>query len=480
MLIQNGIHAGEIGGKDASAMLIRDIVLNKRYASLLDRLVLLFIPVFNVDGHEQFSPYNRINQNGPREMGLRATMQRLNLNRDYVKADTPEMRAWLKVWADRAPDFLIDNHVTDGEDHQYDLTIAMPTGPDAAPSVASWTSNNFLPELDKRMTADGHLMAPYGGMRPDGYRGMIFEPRYSNGYGGIRNRPALLVETHSLKTYKVQTWAHYDVMLHTFRILAEDAALKAAVQSADTQKLAGTKMYLAGKIAATGAPFVFHGVASHTEKSQLSGADYTVYENKPIDVPTKIFNAIEPTAETIAPSAYLIPREWSSLVTLLEYHGVKVTRLARDETRDVEVYRISEPKWDAQPFEGHLRLTAKTELVRTRRALSAGDYLVSTDQPSGRAAVNILEPQGPDSVFAWGLLDAAVSRGEGLGASTYVTEPLMREFAAASPQLKAEFDAKLKSDPAFSANSRARLQWWLDRSPYPKPNNEYPVLRLLN
>ncbi len=212
----------------------------------------------------------------------------------------------------------------------------MPTGQDTAASVADWTGKGFLPELDKRMTAGGHLMAPYGGMRGDGYRGMIFEPRYSNGYGGIRNRPSLLVETHSLKTYKVQVWSHYDVMLHTFQILAEDAKLKSAIAEADAAKISGTTMFLAGRIGSTGAPFVFHGVASHTEKSTLSGGEYTVYENKPVDVPTKIFNDIETTAETVVPSAYVVPREWTNLVTLLDLHGVKYTRVTQEENRPVE------------------------------------------------------------------------------------------------------------------------------------------------
>jgi hypothetical protein len=482
VMIQNGIHSGEIGGKDASEMLLRDIVLNKRYAALLDRVVILMIPVFNVDGHEQFSPYNRINQNGPKAMGLRATMQRLNLNRDYVKADAPEMRAWVKVYNDWMPDFLIDNHVTDGEDHQYDLTIAMPDGPDIAAPVGAWTDKKFLPQLDRRMTAAGHLMAPYGGMRANRYHGMIFEPRYSNGYAATRNRAALLVETHSLKTYKVQVWSHYDVMLHSLEILAADNSLRAAVHEADTMKLAGSTMYLAGRIGAQGDPFVFHGVASHTATIPLSGASYTVYEAKPNDVQTRIFNRIETTAQTVVPAAYIVPREWTVLTNLLAVHSVVVTRTPKDETREVELYRMSDPQWDEQPFEGHIRLAIKTAAFREKRLIPAGSIMVSTDQPNARIAINILEPQAPDSALQWGLLDSVVAAGEGRGGggSTYVTEPLMQEFAASSPALRAEFEVRLKSDPKFAANSRERLAWWMERSPWLRSRDEYPVMRLMN
>ena len=480
VLIQNGIHSGEIGGKDASQMLLRDIVLNKRYAALLDHVVILMIPVFNVDGHEQFSPYNRINQNGPKAMGLRATMQRLNLNRDYVKADAPEMRAWLKVYNDWMPDFLIDNHVTDGEDHQYDLTIAMPDGPDIAAPVGAWTDKKFLPELDRRMTAGGHLMAPYGGMRADGYHGMIFEPRYSNGYAATRNRAALLVETHSLKTYKVQVWSHYDVMLHSLEILAADNSLRTAVHEADTMKLAGSTMYLAGRIGAQSDPFVFHGVASHAATSPLSGVSYTVYEAKPNDVQTRIFNRIETTAQTVVPSAYIFPREWTILTDLLALHGVVIARTAKDETREVELYHMSDPTWDEQPFEGHMRVAIKTVAFREKRPIPAGSILVSTDQPNARIAINILEPQAPDSALQWGLMDSILALREGAGGSTYVTEPLMQEFAASSPALRSEFEARLKSDPQFAASPRERLAWWMERSPWMRARDEYPVMRLMD
>src|ERR1035441_5739164 len=121
IMIQSGIHAGEIEGKDTVLMLVRDMTVTRKYAAWLDKAIFVTIPVFNVDGHESISPYNRPQQNGPRETGLRNTAQRLNLNRDYIKADTPEMRAWLHIFNAWNPDFLIDNHVTDGSDMQYDV-----------------------------------------------------------------------------------------------------------------------------------------------------------------------------------------------------------------------------------------------------------------------------------------------------------------------------------------------------------------------
>ena len=174
ILIQSGIHAGEIEGKDTVLMLVRDMAVSKRYAAWLDHAIFVVIPVFNVDGHENFSPYHRPSQNGPKSTGLRANAQRMNLNRDYIKADTPEMRAWLKLFNAWNPDFHIDNHVTDGADFQYDVTWDMARNQDIAEPAGAWVREKFVPELDRRMAADGHLVAPYGALRNVGRQARIF------------------------------------------------------------------------------------------------------------------------------------------------------------------------------------------------------------------------------------------------------------------------------------------------------------------
>jgi hypothetical protein len=160
LLIQNGIHAGEIDGKDACLMLLRDIAITKTKASLLDHVILLVIPIYNVDGHERFGPYNRINQKGPEEMGWRVTAQNLNLNRDYLKADAPETQAWLKLFNAWLPDFFIDCHVTDGADFQYAVTYGIEQHENVAPTVRSWIREKYLPMLSA-LRLDGIPVAPY-------------------------------------------------------------------------------------------------------------------------------------------------------------------------------------------------------------------------------------------------------------------------------------------------------------------------------
>src|SRR5215467_5357854 len=240
IFIQSGIHAGEIEGKDTVLMLVRDMVVTKKFANWLDQAIFVIIPVFNVDGHEYFSPYHRPSQNGPQSTGLRANAQRLNLNRDYIKADTPEMRAWLKIFNTWNPDFHIDNHVTDGADFQYDVTWDMARNQDLAEPAGAWVRDRFVPELDKRMAADGHMVAPYGALRNGGNRREffmeVFSPRYSHLYSAAQNRPSLLVESHSLKAAKTRAWAHYDIMRHSIEtILLDPEGLRRSVREADRQ-----------------------------------------------------------------------------------------------------------------------------------------------------------------------------------------------------------------------------------------------------
>jgi hypothetical protein len=492
VLIQNGIHPGEISGKDATSMLLRDILVTKRRAALLDAVVILAMPVFNIDGHENMSPWNRVNQNGPRETGFRATAQRLNLNRDYVKADAPEMRSWLKMFTEWLPDFLIDNHVTDGADHQYDVTIDVPTEQNVWPTVGEWAKKAFIPRLYAGMEKDGHIMGPYTEPRdPNDYsKGMdvgVLEPRYSTTYAGIQNRPALLVETHSLKSHRTQVWAHYDIMVHALETIgAQGAELRRAVREADAAVAAlGAEydskrtLFLTGEISDQGAPYAYKGVVSQMAPSVATGAPVRVYGTDPIDIPTKLFSRLKTVAAPSVPCGYLIPPEWSSVVAVLEAHGVKLTRLKKPLEVECEVYRFSDVKWATRPFEGRFVATAfKTMRTKERKTFPAGTLHASMNQRAARVAFNFLEPDGPDSAVRWGFFSAVFEQKEYV--SDYVFEPIAQELLKLNPKIKAEFEERLAADPEFAANPRERLLFLYRRTPYYEPDKDrYPVARVL-
>jgi Zinc carboxypeptidase len=491
VMIQSGIHAGEIEGKDTVLMLVRDMTVSKRFAGWLDHAIFVIVPVFNVDGHEYLSPFHRPSQNGPRSTGLRANAQRLNLNRDYIKADTPEMRAWLRLFNAWMPDFHIDNHVTDGADFQYDVTWDMARNQDLAEPAGAWVRERFVPELDKRMAADGHLVAPYGALRNvNGRREFfmeVFSPRYSHLYSAVQNRPSLLVESHSLKAAKTRAWAHYDIMRHAIEtILLDPEALRKAVRDADREiaSRAGNRsaapVYLAGKVSEKSRPLVYHSLKSGPFRSEITGANVTRYQAEPDDISTVIHDQIDTTSEAQMPLGYLIPAAWKEVADLLALHGVEMERTTKPLERQFETYRFSKVAYANAPQEGHIAVNFEAQPVTEKIAIPAGSYWVPMKQRRARLILSMLEPQAPDSLARWGLMYAVFEGGgRGGGVGEYLSEPIARRMMADSPELRKQFEEKLAADPQFAVDRNARLQWWFQRSRYEATENgRYPVVRV--
>jgi hypothetical protein len=491
IMIQSGIHAGEIEGKDTVLMLIRDMTVTKKFAGWLDHAIFVVIPVFNVDGHEYFSAYHRPSQNGPNSTGLRGTAQRLNLNRDYMKADTPEMKAWLRVFNTWMPDFLIDNHVTDGSDMQYDVTWDMARNQDIAEPARAWVREKYVPELDKRMAADGHLVAPYGALRSREFFMEVFSPRYSHLYSAVQNRPSLLVETHSLKTARTRAWANYDIMRHTFDIITADAeSLRKAVREADRAMFgrAGDRsaepVYLVGKVSEKSRPIVYHALKNAPFKSEVTGANVTHYTGEVDDIQTVIHDQIDTTLAAQMPLGYLIPAAFSSAAVLLQTHGVEIERTAKPLDQVFETYRFTSTKFAANASEGHVMLTVEPRVVKEKVFIPAGSYWIPMKQRRARLILSLLEPNAPDSIAAWGLLNSVFEGGGGRGGrggavGEYLSEPIARRMMADLPELRKQFEQKLTSDPQFAADPRARLQWWFEQSKYqPEDAGRYPIVRV--
>ncbi|HEX7176465.1 MAG TPA: M14 family metallopeptidase, partial [Pyrinomonadaceae bacterium] len=259
VLIQACIHAGETDGKDAGLALLRDIAVTKTHEKLLDRAVVLFIPIYNADGHERRSPYNRINQNGPAEMGWRGNASNLNLNRDYMKADAPETRAWLRLWNEWSPDLFIDCHVTDGADFRYTVTYQFEQHENVLPPVRRWSREVFegriLPAAEAMDSAN--LFSPYMVFRDNrdpakGIDSFIATPRFATGYVPVvRNRPALLIETHMLKPHRLRVRGTYDILRAALEEVNKnpDELLRTAREADASVVQGGSRYDPAGKVA---------------------------------------------------------------------------------------------------------------------------------------------------------------------------------------------------------------------------------------
>ena len=491
VLVQAGIHPGEIEGKDAGLILLRDIAITHKYPHLLDHLVLVYIPVFSVDGHENSTPYNRINQNGPASMGFRGQSQYLNLNRDYIKADTPEMLAWLKLWQTWLPDFLIDVHTTDGADYQYDLTWYTEDPHKLDPAISAWQHdaivNHAMPAYEKR----GHLASIYLEFKDDrdprkGIENFGSGPRFSTGYAALQNRPALLIETHMLKTYEKRVQATVDLVeLMLEQINQHPAALLAATAKADADVVARAHdvqaiVPLTFKPDPTPTPFELKGYAFTLTHSDISNSDWIQYDpSKPKTYAIENWNGLLPDLSITPPAAYAIPAQWTAIIDKLDAHSIRYQRLDHAATIHAEGYQLADPTWASQSFESHLMLRHFT--LHTDSAdvtLPAGSIIVPMDQREANVAINLLEPQAPDSLLHWGFLNAIFETKE--YGEPRVLEKLARDMLAKDPALKAKFEKKLHDDPAFAADTEARLEFFFERSPWYAVQHvgDYPVLRL--
>jgi Zinc carboxypeptidase len=490
VLIQACIHAGEPDGKDAGLALLRDIAVTKTRTGLLDKVVVLFIPIYNTDGHERSSPYNRINQNGPAEMGWRATTAGLNLNRDYMKADAPETRAWLRLWANWNPDLFIDCHVTDGADYRYNITYQFEHHENVPAPVMAWQRAAFEGRIVPATEAAGNILSPYLEFRDNrdltqGIDSFLSTPRFSTGYTPVRNRPGLLIETHMLKEYRPRVRGTYDLLRFTLEEVNRDTeALLKAVRQADEQVSAEGQKYdpsrsypLQFALTDKSVPFQLKGVESRTEVSDVSGAVRVIFGTKPVDLTVPLYDETRVTAKASTPLYYIVPPQWKDVITVLAAHGLRLQRLAATATIEVESYRFSEAKWAERPFEGRVMPSFKTTAIREKRVFPAGSVLVPLAQPGAHVAMHLLEPEAPDSFVAWGFFNTVFEQKE--YGEDYVLEKLAREMMAKDPGLRREFEQRLMSDPKFAASSRERLRFFYERSPYWDPQlNLYPVGRI--
>ncbi len=485
LLVQAGIHPGEIDGKDAGMMLLRDIAFYGK-DGLLDRVNLILIPILSVDGHERSGPYSRPNQRGPRIQGWRNTATNQNLNRDYMKLDQPEMQAVRALVNKYRPDLYVDVHVTDGIDYQYDVTYGY-NGEDGAwsrsPGSARWLDEAFKPTMNAALEREGHIPGelvfaiddrdPKKGLSDGG-----LGERFSNGWGSAAHVPTILIENHSLKPHEQRVLGTYVFIEEALKLLAAKGdGLRAAIEKDRALRPAE----IPANFVSDEKPFTtraFKGILFERYDSAASGRSELRWLGKPDPVLWQMpFYGSRPTLQLKRPKAYWVPGYRSDLIARLKLHGVEMETLTAPKTVAAEMLRLEDPKVAKGTNEAHVPITV-TKVTPERREWTypAGSVRISTDQPLGDVVVLLLEPQSSESFFAWGMFPEVLNRVEYIEA--YAVAPLAEKMLAADPALKAEFEAKLAADPAFAADGDARLGWFYERTPfYDQHFKLYPVAR---
>ncbi len=485
VMINSGIHGGEIEGKDASMLLLRDILVTGEKKYLLDSLTILLVPIFNVDGHERKSRYNRINQDGPDETGWRTTSQNLNLNRDWIKADSPEMKSMLKLFNAWLPDFFIDSHTSDGADYQYTVTVSLEKYRNIYNGTAVWNKYSLLPYLTKGVTEQGFLISPYVYFKndmPDS--GLVEFPapaRFSTGYAALQNRPALLIETHMMKPYKERVFSTLAVLNTLLQYVYENPGKLLFLNAeADRKSIDGfffQKKYLPVSFKTTSVKkeFLYMGIEALQDTSFISGRMKTVYTGKKYERMIPYYDSADVVDSIICPKAFLIPKEWSSLVEILDLHGIKSYPLPEAGEYKVKRFKFKKVKFSQNSNEGRQNVDFEYDTYYEKTVVPAGTVFVPAEQRTIRVILHLLHPQSEDSFVKWGFMNSIFERKEYF--EDYVMEREAEKMLKADQDLKREFEEKLSSDKEFRDNPYQRLNFFYERSPYFDKNYRvYPVM----
>ena len=473
LLINNGIHPGEPDGIDASMMFLRDLAEGKIKAPAY--VVIAVIPVYNIGGCLNRNNFSRVNQNGPESYGFRGNAENLDLNRDFIKADSKNAFAFEKIFQQLNPDIFIDNHVSDGADYQHTLTLLTTQHNKLEGEIGDFLHDVFEPALYKSMQAKKWEMCPYVNFEEsslrNGWDAFYDPPRYSTGYAGLFETIAFMPETHMLKPYADRVKSVYAFM----QTVAEEASTFSnailAKRMASLNAIKQQKEFpLRWKVDSSKFDNIdFKGYDTSMKISEVTGLPRYYYDHsKPFEKQIKFYNYFSPSVSTQKPKAYVIPRGWHEVIDRLKLNAVIMHQLKNDTTINVEYYLVTDYKSLAKAYEKHHpNYDIKTETKTGSIRFFKGDYIIYTGQFSDRYIVEALEPLADDSYFSWNFFDAVLQRKEFY--SDYRWEDVAADYIKQHPEVKSELEEREKTDSVFAKSAEQQLYFVYTHSPYSEP-----------
>lgn len=487
LFINNGIHPGEPCGVDASLKLARNLLAGgERYNKLLDSTIVCIVPMYNVGGALNRGCCVRANQNGPEEYGFRGNARNLDLNRDFIKADSQNAQSFFRMFQDMSPEVFIDTHTSNGADYQYVMTM-ISTQPDkASEEIGSYIRNKMSPALFATMNERGWGMTPYvftlNKIPDNGIKDFLETPRYSTGYAALFNTIGFTSETHMLKPFAQRVESTYQFLFATLDYMyAHNTELIKQKARADKAVSEQKEFELNWELDTTVFREIpFNGFAATYEKSKVTSENRLKYDrSQPQTISIRYYDTYKATATAAAPNYYVVPQAWREVVERLKWNGVEMTQIQHDTIVQMRVYYIDAFKAGSL-YEGH-RYTRVEDMreVTEEVQLFKGDYMVKVNQESNRYIVETLEPKGVDSFFSWNFFDSVLQQKEWY--SDYVFEDSAAEMLENDPVLKKEFENAKKEDQELANSPRAQLYWLYKRSIfYEGTVNRYPVFKSLN
>jgi Zinc carboxypeptidase len=483
VLVNNGIHPGEPDGIDACMMLLRDLAQGKIKAP--QNVVLAVIPVYNIGGSLNRSGFSRVNQNGPESYGFRGNAENLDLNRDFIKADSKNAFAFEKIFHQLNPDIFIDNHVSDGADYQHTMTMLTTQHNKLGGEIGAFLHDVYEPALFKGMKEKNWQMCPYVNFEEsslkDGWEAFYDPPRYSSGYAALFETIAFIPETHMLKPYADRvksTYAFMQTVLEQASAFSNDILTKraASIKAIKQQK----EFPLSWKTDSSKFDYIdFKGYDTSMTISWVTGLPRYYYDHsKPFEKQIRFYNNFVPSISIQKPKAYIIPQGWHDVISRLKVNNVIMHQLKKDTAISVGYYMVDDYKSMAKPYEKHhrnynIKLSTHTDSIHFLK----GDYIIYTGQDEDRYLVETLEPLSDDSFFSWNFFDAVLQRKEFY--SDYRWEDVAADYLKQHPGIRNQLEEKKRSDTAFAASSEQQLYFVYTHSPYSEPGYmRIPVFRI--
>lgn len=485
ILINNGIHAGEPDGIDATMLFFRDLATAK--IKIPKNTVIVTIPVYNIGGSLNRNSTSRVNQNGPELYGFRGNGRNFDLNRDFIKADTRNTKSFAAIFHKLNPDVFIDNHVSNGADYQYSLTYIQTQYNKLGTALGNFLNEKMTPaivaDLKKKNIASTPYVNVWDGTPEKGFPQFVDSPRYATGYTSLFNAAGYVVETHMLKEYSKRVHATYEFMVSTLNYVDANAKELKSIKEKNAKQFKPKDAYPIEWVldSAKVVTMDFLGYEGGYKQSDVTSGNRLFYdETKPYNKRIPFYSSYKPSKEVIVPEAYIIPKAQWEVIDLLKWNGCNYAVLKKDTLMDVESYRIEDYKTGANAYEGHYvhRNTKVSKSVK-KMLFSKGDYVFATAQNAVKYLMETLEPEAVDSFFNWNFFDTILQQKEGY--SDYVFEDLAAKFLSEHPEIKSKLEEKKKMDTDFAQNPGAQLDWVYKNSPYyEKAHLQYPVYRIVN
>lgn len=488
LLVNNNIHPGEPEGTDASMLLVRELLTDARWKSVLDAVDLHIICQYNVDGTRQQSCCTRANQNGPENQGFRGNARNLDLNRDFIKCDSRNAKVFVRYFTRNTFDYFIDNHTSNGADYQYVLTYFHTRSEKLLKGMGP-----FIEDLDRSLhdslLARGWPTAPYvetvKGLPDSGISAFWESGRYATGYAALRHCMGFTVETHMLKPFPQRVDATLAFMREFLKAIAsrrdQTLELRMRMYRASNRVLKGTHYepirFEQDMTRWDMIPFL--GYEHGYKKSEVTGLPRLWYDrNKPWSRNIRYYRYFKPVDSVRLPRYYVLPFAWHEVAERLNLNGISRKLISEDTMLPLRVTYITGYETVKQPYEGHyLHYQVQTRDTLMPVQLRKGDWIIPVTEENHKFLAAVLEPRAPDSYFAWNFFDAVLQQKEGF--SDYVWADKAEEILAADTALKRRFEAKRKADTRFAADAWAQWDWiYKHSSYYERTHRLYPVGRI--